>query len=461
MKRTGSLRSAATITRKSLSRRTLLRGAGATVLGLPFLEAMSPAFANKRELAAASPLRLAFAYVPNGVTMAEWTPAETGHTFSLTRILQPLESVRQSVSVLTGLAQHNAKALGDGPGDHARAAAAFLTGVHPRKTNGANIQNGVSIDQVLARQWESRTRFASLELGTEYGGVVGNCDSGYSCAYTNSLAWHSETTPLPPEINPRLVFERLFGASRNGESPAEARQRQRFQRSVLDNVQEDTHRLMRDLGPTDRRKLDEYLHAVRDVEKRLARAAQYPVVEVDIPKPSGIPARFSDHLSLMYDLMAVAFQTDSTRVVTLMVGREGSSRTYREIGVPDAHHPLSHHQRNPEKIEKITQINTFHVSLFAKFLEKLRSTPEGDSNLLERSVILYGSCIGDGNRHNHDDLPVLLAGGQAAGLQPAQHLRFPKDTPLTNLYLTLLDRLGAPIDQFGDSTGRIAELSGL
>lgn len=449
------------ITRRRLSRRTLLRGLGTTVLGLPFLEAMTPAFATKHEVAAASPLRLAFAYVPNGVTMDQWTPAEIGRVFELTRILQPLENVRENVTVLSGLAQHNAKALGDGPGDHARAAAAFLTGVHPRKTDGANIQNGVSIDQVLARQWENRTRFASLELGTEYGGVVGNCDSGYSCAYTNSLAWHNETTPLPPEINPRLVFERLFGASRNGETPAEARQRQRFQRSVLDNVQEDTARLMRDLGPTDRRKLDEYLYAVRDVEKRLARAAEYPVVEVDMPKPSGIPARFSDHLSLMYDLMAIAFQTDSTRVATLMVGREGSSRTYREIGVPDAHHPLSHHQKNPEKIEKITQINTFHMGLFAKFLEKMRSIPEGDGNLLERSVVVYGSCIGDGNRHNHDELPVLLAGGQAAGFQNSQHLRFPKDTPMTNLYLTLLERLGAPIEQFGDSTGRIQELSGI
>lgn len=449
------------MTRKYLSRRAVLRGVGSTILGLPFLEAMTPAFASKRELAAASPLRLAFAYVPNGITMQEWTPEATGRGFELTRILKPLEGVREHVTVLSGLAQHNAKALGDGPGDHARAAAAFLTGVHPRKTDGANIQNGVSIDQVLARQWENQTRFASLELGTEPGGVVGNCDSGYSCAYTNSLAWHNETTPLPPEINPRLVFERLFGASRNGETPAEARQRQRFQRSVLDNVQEDTQRLMRDLGPTDRRKMDEYLYAVRDVEKRLARAAEHPPVEVDMPKPSGVPALFSDHLSLMFDMMAIAFQTDLTRVSTLMVGREGSSRTYREIGISDAHHPLSHHQRNQEKIDKITRINTFHVQLFAKFLEKMQNTPEGDGSLLDRTVVIYGSCIGDGNRHNHDNLPVLLAGGKAAGLHGGQHRVYPQDTPMTNLYLTLLDRLGAPIEQFGDSTGKLQELSGL
>jgi hypothetical protein len=449
------------MTRKHLSRRTVLRGIGTTILGLPFLEAMTPAFASKRDLAVASPLRLAFAYIPNGVTMEEWTPAVAGRSFDLPTILQPLASVREHVTVLSGLAQHNAKALGDGPGDHARAAAAFLTGVHPRKTDGANIQNGVSIDQVLARQWENKTRFASLELGTEPGGIVGNCDSGYSCAYTNSLAWHNETTPLPPEVNPRLVFERLFGASRNGETPAEARQRQKFQRSVLDNVQEDTKRLMRELGPTDRRKMDEYLYAVRDVEKRLERAAEHPPVEVDMPKPSGIPALFSDHLSLMYDLITIAFQTDLTRVSTLMVGREGSGRTYREIGVPDAHHALSHHQKNQEKIDKITKINTFHVQLFAKFLEKMKSIPEGDGTLLDRTAIIYGSCIGDGNRHNHDNLPILLAGGKAAGLHGGQHLTFPENTPMTNLYLSILDKLGAPIEQFGDSTGRLQELAGI
>lgn len=449
------------MTRKRLSRRAVLRGIGSTVLGLPFLDAMTPAFASKRDLANATPLRLAFAYIPNGVTMPEWTPSATGKHFELSPILKPLAGLRDQVTVLTGLAQHNAKALGDGPGDHARAAATFLTGVHPRKTDGANIQNGTSIDQVLARQWENQTRFVSLELGTEVGGVVGNCDSGYSCAYTNSLAWHNETTPLPPEINPRLVFERLFGASRSGETPAQARQRQRLQQSVLDNVQEDTKRLMLDLGPTDRRKMDEYLYAVRDVEKRLARAADHPPVEVDMPKPSGVPALFSDHLSLMYDLMAIAFQTNLTRVSTLMVGREGSSRTYREIGISDAHHPLSHHQKNQEKIDKITRINTFHIQLFARFLQKLQSIPEGDGTLLDRTAIIYGSCIGDGNRHNHDNLPILLAGGKAAGLHGGQHLEFAANTPMTNLYLTMLDKLGAPIEQFGDSTGQLRELAGI
>jgi len=449
------------MTRKHLSRRAVLRGIGSTVLGLPFLDAMTPAFASKRDLSNDTPLRLAFAYIPNGVTMPEWTPSATGRQFEFSPILKPLAGLRDQVTVLTGLAQHNAKALGDGPGDHARAAATFLTGVHPRKTDGANIQNGVSIDQVLARQWENQTRFASLELGTEAGGVVGNCDSGYSCAYTNSLAWHNETTPLPPEINPRLVFERLFGASRSGETPAQARQRQRLQQSVLDNVQEDTKRLMLDLGPTDRRKMDEYLYAVRDVEKRLARAADHPPVEVDMPKPSGVPALFSDHLSLMYDLIAIAFQTDLTRVSTLMVGREGSSRTYREIGISDAHHPLSHHQKNQEKIDKITRINTFHIQLFARFLQKMQSIPEGDSTLLDRTAIIYGSCIGDGNRHNHDNLPILLAGGKAAGLHGGQHLEFAANTPMTNLYLTMLDKLGAPIEQFGDSTGQLRELAGI
>lgn len=448
------------MTRKQLSRRTMLRGFG-TALALPFLDAMAPAFATHRDVARIAGTRLAFAYVPNGVTMQEWTPASIGRGFELTRILKPLAPVREHVTVLSGLAQINAKALGDGPGDHARAAAAYLTGVHPRKTDGANIQNGVSIDQIVARHFEGQTRFGSLELGTEYGGTVGNCDSGYSCAYTNSLAWHNETTPLPPEINPRLVFERLFGASRDGETPAEAKQRQQFQRSVLDTVQDDTQRLMRELGPTDRRKMDEYLYAVRDVEKRLERSAAEALVDVEMQKPAGIPAKFSDHLSVMYDLITIAFQTNSTRVATLMVGREGSRRTYREIGIGDAHHPLSHHQKNPEKIEKITQINEFHMRLFAGFLEKLRQTPDGEGSLLENTIVVYGSCIGDGNRHNHDDLPVVIAGGKSAGLRGDRHLAFEQGTPMTNLYLSILDRMGAPIDQFGDSTGRLEELSGL
>ncbi|MDZ7639218.1 MAG: DUF1552 domain-containing protein [Bryobacterales bacterium] len=448
------------MTRKHLSRRTLLRGFG-TAVALPFLDAMTPAFATKSEAARASALRLAFAYVPNGVTMQEWTPAVPGKAFEFTRILKPLEGHRERVTVLSGLAQMNAKALGDGPGDHARAAAAYLTGVHPRKTDGANIQNGVSIDQIVARHFEGKTRFGSLELGTEYGGTVGNCDSGYSCAYTNSLAWHNETTPLPPEINPRLVFERLFGASRNGETPAEARARQQFQRSVLDTVQEDTRNLMRDLGPTDRRKLDEYLYAVRDVEKRLERSANEAPLDIDMPKPAGIPAKFSDHLALMYDLIAIAFQADATRVATLMVGREGSRRTYREIGISDAHHPLSHHQKNQEKIEKITRINEYHMRLFAGFIDKLQRTPDGDASLLDKTVVVYGSCIGDGNRHNHDNLPILLAGGKRAGFRGGEHLAFADGTPMTNLYLTLLDRLGAPVESFGDSNGRLRELSGL
>lgn len=448
------------MTRKHLSRRTMLRGFG-TALALPFLDAMTPAFATRRDVARSAGTRLAFAYVPNGVTMQEWTPASIGPGFELTRILKPLAPVREHVTVLSGLAQINAKALGDGPGDHARAAAAYLTGVHPRKTDGANIQNGVSIDQIVARHFEGQNRFGSLELGTEYGGTVGNCDSGYSCAYTNSLAWHNETTPLPPEINPRLVFERLFGASRDGETPAEAKQRQQFQRSVLDTVQDDTQRLMRELGPTDRRKMDEYLYAVRDVEKRLERSAAEPPVDVEMPKPAGIPAKFSDHLSVMYDLITIAFQTNSTRVATLMVGREGSRRTYREIGIGDAHHPLSHHQKNPEKIEKITQINEFHMRLFAGFLDKLQQTPDGEGSLLDNTIVVYGSCIGDGNRHNHDDLPVLIAGGKSAGIRGDQHLAFEQGTPMTNLYLSILDRMGAPIEQFGDSTGRIEELSGI
>jgi hypothetical protein len=362
--------------------------------------------------------------------------------------------------VLSGLEHENANALGDGPGDHARAAACYLTGVHPKKTAGADIQNGISVDQIAANHLSGQTRLASIELGCEDTRIVGNCDSGYSCAYTNSISWRGPTTPQPPETNPRAVFERLFGADADLD-PATRAQRLRSRRSILDLVSERSQALRNDLGTTDRRKLDEYFAAVRDIEQRIELAEKHAATEFhpDMEKPSGIPATFADHVALMFDLQALAFQADVTRVATMMIGREGSVRTYPEIGVSDPHHPLTHHRNNAEWIEKVTQINVFHMQLFAKFIAKLAATPDGDGTLLDHSMIVYGSGIADGNRHTHLDLPVLLLGNGGGALHPGRHIAYPKDTPMTNLYLTLLDRVGVRPESIGDSTGHIEHLT--
>ncbi len=446
------------ITRRHLPRRTFLKGMGAAI-ALPMLDAMTPALALPR--VKASPLRLAFTYVPNGVTMAEWTPVGSGAAFELSRILKPLESFRRDVVVISGLAQRNGNALGDGPGDHARAAASYLTGVHPRKTAGADIQNGVSVDQIAARHLAAETRFASLELGCDDSRTVGNCDSGYSCAYTNSLAWRAPATPMPPETNPRLVFERLFGDIDTSLTPEARARRLRYRRSILDLVGERTRELATDLGPSDRRKLDEYLSSIRDIEQRIAKAEQdLTGLTPTIDKPTGIPVLYADYINLMFDLQLVAFQTDSTRVVTLMMGREGSMRTYPEIGVPDPHHPLTHHRGNAEWIERVTKVNAMHMELFAGFLSKLKATPDGDGTLLDHSIVVYGSGLSDGNRHTHEDLPVLLA-GRGGNLAAGTHVVCPKGTPMTNLYLTLLDRVGVREESLGDSTGRLEHVAGL
>ncbi len=444
------------ITRKHLSRRTVLRGMGAAV-ALPMLDAMTPAFAAPGR--GGKPVRLSFTYVPNGVTQAEWTPAATGRDFDLPRILKPLEPFREDTLVLSGLAQKNANALGDGPGDHARAGACFLTGVHPRKTAGADIQAGVSADQIAAQALASETRFSSIELGCEESRTVGNCDSGYSCAYTNSISWRTPTTPMPPEINPRMAFERLFGAGEVDLDPETRARRVLYRKSILDLVSERTRELVGSLGPTDRRKVDEYLYGVREIERRIEKAEKDGAdVAPTIEKPSGIPALFGDYVRLMFDLQAVAFQADLTRVATMMVGREGSVQTYPEIGVPDPHHPLTHHRNNPEWIEKVTKINTFHMELFAYFLSRLKATPDGDGTLLDHSMLVYGSAIGDGNRHTHEDLPLLLL-GRGGDLRPGRHVLYGPETPLTNLYLTLLDKMGVRPETIGDSTGRVEHLS--
>jgi hypothetical protein len=392
--------------------------------------------------------------------MADWTPKATGRAFELTRILKPMAPFRDDLMVLSGLAHANANALMDGAGDHARAAACFLTGVHPKKTAGADIRNGISTDQIVAQKMAAVTRFPSIELGCEDSRTVGNCDSGYSCAYTNSLAWRGESTPMPPEVNPRLAFERLFGAEDVPLDPEARARRTRERRSILDVVGARTRELMQELGPGDRRKIDEYQQGIRDIERQIERAEQDGRdVRPTIEKPSGIPVLYADYVKLMFDLQVVAFQADLTRVATMIVGREGSLQTYPEIGVRDPHHPLTHHRNNAEWIEKVTKINELHLELFAYFLERLKSTPDGDGSLLDHSMVVYGSAISDGDKHTHDDLPVLLAGRGDGSLKPGRHITYPKDTPMTNLYLTLLDRMGIHHESIGDSTGKVEHLS--
>src|SRR4029079_19547913 len=421
------------------------------------LDAMTPAMAAAAVKRA--PTRLAFTYVPNGVTMDAWAPVESGSGFAFPRILKPLEAYRSQTLVLSGLAQHNANALEDGAGDHARAAACYLTGVHPKKTAGEDIQAGVSVDQIAAQHIGADSRFPSIELGCDDSRTVGNCDSGYSCAYTNSLSWRSPTSPMPPETNPRLAFERLFGGIDAGLDPATRATRRRERRSILDVVAERTNALVGSLGPSDRRKMDEYLTSVREIERRI-EIAERDTREVarDFEMPSCVPVLFADHASLMFDMQAIAFQADLTRVSTLMLGREGSLRTYPEIGVPDPHHPLTHHRDNPEWIEKVTKVNVLHMELFAKFIAKLAATPDGDGTLLDHSIVVYGSGIADGNKHTHEDLPVVVA-GHGGGLQGGRHLLYPENTPMTNFYLTMLDRIGVKEEKIGDSTGRVEHLT--
>jgi hypothetical protein len=442
---------------KHLHRRTFLRGLGAAI-ALPMLDAMQPAFAGT----AKSPVRLAFIYIPNGVTMKDWKPEETGAQFEFPRILKPLEALRQDILVLSGLDHHNAESLGDGGGDHARAGACFLTGVHPKKTAGADIQVGISVDQIAAAKLGSTTRMSSLELGCEDSRTVGGCDSGYSCAYTNSISWRGPKTPMAPETNPRIVFERLFGDDDFNMSP-EARARKAMQRrSILDVVNNRTESLVRELGAADRRKIDEYLTGIREVEKRIEMAEKdQRSFRPDMEKPAGIPVAFADYVKMMSDLQVLAFQADVTRVSTLVLGREASVRTYGEIGVPDPHHPLSHHRNLPENIEKLTKINTFHVSLFAGFLEKMKAAKDGDGSLLDRSIVVYGGAICDGNSHSHRDLPLLVAGRGDGQLKPGRHIAYEQGTPMTNLYLSLLDRMNVPTEKLGDSTGQLKHLTEL
>ncbi len=442
-----------------LNRRLFLRGAGAAI-ALPYLDAMRPAFAAPSRLAREAPRRLAFVYIPNGVIQEAWTPATAGSSYEFTRILKPLEQHREDLLVLSGLTHNTGRALGDGAGDHARAAASFLTGVHPKKTSGADIKLGVSVDQVAASEIGRHTRYASLELGIEPGRLAGNCDSGYSCAYSNSISWRGEKTPNPPEIDPQRVFERMFGDVEAPASPEMLARRRARQQSVMDSVLDDANRLLGSVGPTDRQKLDEYFSSLRDVEIRIAEtsnSSRMPTPEM--ARPQGIPATYSAHAQVMFDLMTLAFRTDMTRIATFMLGREGSNLTYPEIEVDRAHHGMTHHRGDPTKIEDITKVNTHHVEQFSYFLDKVASVQDGDGRLLDNMMIVYGSGIGDGNRHTHHDLPVVVAGSGGGSLHPGRHLRYPVETPMNNLYLSLLDRVGVQPETLGDGTGTLQDLS--
>jgi hypothetical protein len=442
-----------------ISRRTVLRGLGACV-ALPLLEAMGPQSAA-RAAEGRAPLRTAFVYVPNGKHMADWTPASIGPLAALPPTLKPLEPMREELLVLGGLTLDPARAHGDGGGDHARAMATFLTGRHPHKTNGADLRAGISVDQLAACKVGQATRFASLEIGCEGGSSSGNCDHGYSCAYQTNLSWRSETAPAAKETDPRLVFERRFGGPLGSGSDSDRARRERDDKSILDFVAEDAGRLKARLGASDRRKLDEYLTGVREIEQRIVRVQ--PKAEIGRTKyhrPVGIPGDYGEHLRLMSDLLALAFQADLTRIATFVFANDGSNRGYRALGVPEGHHDLSHHGGSKAKMVKVQKINQFHVEQFAYLLGKLKAIQEGTGTLLDNCMIVYGSGIGDGDRHNHDDLPILLAGKGGGTLKTGRHLRYPRETPLMNLYLSMLDRMGVYVDSFGDSTGRLTGLEG-
>lgn len=445
-----------------MNRRTLLRGAG-TAMALPLLEAMAPSTVLGRPAKPPkSPLRMAFVFVPNGVNLEHWTPA--GNDLgTLPSTLAPLADLRGSFNVHSGLDQRNAFALGDGAGDHARSAAVWLTGCHPRKTSGANIRNGVSVDQLAAASLGRQTRFPSLEIGIERGGLAGDCDSGYSCAYSNSISWRSDTTPVAKEVDPRLVFERLFSTGDPGEDAAARARRLAENRSVLDFVSEDARQLNRRLGSHDRLKLDEYLTGVREIERRLAFLEEgggdaAGLADVRQRAPQGAPKDYQEHVRLMGDMMVLAFQTDLTRISTFMFANEGSNRAYRTIGINDGHHELSHHGRDARKLDSLQRINRFHVEQLAYMLRRMESIREGDRSLLDNTLLVYGGGIGDGDRHNHDDLPILVCGKGGGTVRGGRHMRHAKGTPLTNLFVTMLDRAGMPVEKIGDSTGKLQQL---
>jgi Protein of unknown function (DUF1552) len=447
---------------RSLSRRTLLRGLG-TAIALPLLDAMSPS----RLLTAAStksdsPLRIAFLYVPNGMHMPDWTPTAEGTDFELPPTLARIGDHRKRINILSGLTLDGARAHGDGGGDHARSGASFLTGAHPRKTDGADIEAGISVDQVAAQYVGDATRFASLELGLEASAQAGNCDSGYSCVYSSNMSWRGPTNPMGKETDPLAVFERLFSGQTIKETRKAKSVREKYRASILDFVQEDAKRLHQALPAVDQRKLDEYLYSIREIEKRAGGVSKLNMTEdgvPDYPRPSGVPKDLAQHAQLLMDMMRLAMQSDSTRILTFMYVNEGSNRSYPEIGVNEGHHESSHHGKSEQKQANIAAINRYHIDQFNYLLNQLASVPEGEGTLLDNSLIVYGSGIGDGDRHNHDDLPILMAGSGGGRIKTGRHLRYPNETPLCNLYLWMIQQMGAKIDKFSDSTGPLDKLT--
>jgi len=439
------------ITKKALPRRTFLKGVQA-VLALPLLDAMIPAATAWAKTPAKPVRRLGFVFVPMGSDHARWLPPGEDTLRELSPILEPLGAVKEQLTVVTNLRLEKSY-----PGTHDTSNAGFLSAAFAKHTESSDYFLGTTVDQVAAKQMGRETQLPSLELSMDLNSLAGVCNNGYACVYQNCLSWSSATTPLPSEAHPRLVFERLFGEG----GPISARRAAlRTRASLLDSFSEDIARLKRRVGIPDRVKVDQYLDSVREVERQIQRAEAGAAdnLVLDLDRPVGVPAAYADHAKLMFDLQVLAFQADITRVVSFQLARELSNRTYPEIGVPDAHHPTSHHGNDPEKLAKIAKINTFHVSLFAQFLEKLKATPDGDGSLLDNTVYLYGSGMGNSSIHDHDNLPILVAGGAASGMKGGRHIKYKNPTPLANLHLTLLDRVGVQVDSFGDSNGKVEDL---
>jgi hypothetical protein len=446
------------ITKKHLSRRTFIRGMGVT-MSLPFLESMVPAQTPLAKTAANPQIRLGLCFMPHGAVMANWTPAEEG-PLKLSPILAPLEEYKNQVVVVSNLSHAMAgpQGPGDNGGDHTRCPAVFLNGVHPKRTDGADIFAGVTIDQIAAGKIGQETLLPSMELAIEdYSGLVGSCDVGFSCTYMNTISWRTPTTPMPMEINPRVVFDRMFG---DGATPAQRLQRIESQRSILDAVNDQIRRLQGGLGSTDRNRVVEYMDTVREIERRIQISEkQNSNSSLDVPKtPAGIPDDYIEHTKLMFDLMALSFQADITRISTFMMAREVSYRTFPKLGISESFHPASHHQNLPARLEALTRINAHHVQLFSHVLERLKATPDGDGNLLDHSLLLYGSAMSNSNVHNHGPLPVLIAGGAAGKLKGGRHIKYPENTPMSNLLMTILDKAGIPQESVGDSTGFLSEV---
>src|SRR5713101_5626904 len=447
------------VTKMRMSRRTVLRGLG-TAVALPLLDAMVPALTAVANTPAKPVRRLSVVYHPNGVIYDKWLPKGVGAGFEFSPVLSPLEPFRDTLIVITGLSSRQAEALGDGGGDHSRASGTYLTGVHVRKSDSV-VENGVSMDQIAANAIKGETQLSSLQLTVDDNSLVGSCDVGYSCAYSSTLSWLTPTLPLMTENNPRVVFERLFGAT-DSTDPRVRAARLRQDKSILDSVTDRVKQLQRRLGAADNTRVNDYLTSLRDVERRIQKTEEQSAKEVpDVARPAGIPESFDDHARLLYDLQLLAYQSDITRVSTFMYGHEQSPRPYPQIGVPEPHHPVTHHQNDPEKMAKCAKIQQYHLKLFADYLEKLRNTPDGDGSLLDHVMILYGAAISNSDRHTHGPLPTLLVGGGAGTLKGGRHLVYPEHTPLTNLQLTMLNLLGVPTEKLGDSTEQFKELSGL